>query len=97
MTETAALTDAGSTRRLSELHGCVTRSPDVLENTRTTRAGLLLRLTVAPNRVNYHVEHHLLAAVPFYRLPAMHRMLRERGLLAAPLGYSDVLRLASSG
>jgi fatty acid desaturase len=78
-------------------HGCVTRSPDVLENTRTTRAGLLLRLTVAPNRVNYHIEHHLLAGVPFYRLPKMHRMLRDKGLLAAPPGYLDVLRLASSG
>jgi fatty acid desaturase len=78
-------------------HGCVTRSPDILENTRTTRAGLLLRLTVAPNRVNYHVEHHLLAAVPFYRLPKMHEMLREKGLLEAPPSYWDVLRLASSG
>jgi fatty acid desaturase len=78
-------------------HGCVTRSPDVLENTRTTRAGLLLRLTVAPNRVNYHIEHHLLAGVPFYRLPKMHRMLREKGLLEAPPSYWDVLRLASSG
>jgi fatty acid desaturase len=79
-------------------HGCVTRSPDILENTRTTRAGLLLRLTVAPNRVNYHIEHHLLAAVPFYRLPKMHRMLRQKGVLSeAPPSYSDVLRLASSG
>jgi len=78
-------------------HGCVTRSTDVLTNTRTTRAGLLLRLTVAPNRVNYHVEHHLLAAVPFYRLPKMHRMLRQKGLLGAPPSYWDVLRLASSG
>lgn len=78
-------------------HGCVTRSADVFENTRTTRAGLLLRLTVAPNRVNYHVEHHLLAGVPFYRLPKMHRMLRDKGLLGAPPSYLDVLRLASSG
>jgi fatty acid desaturase len=75
----------------------VTRSSDVLENTRTTRAGPLLRLTVAPNRVNYHVEHHLLAGVPFYRLPKLHRMLREKGLLAEPPSYRDVLRLASSG
>jgi fatty acid desaturase len=78
-------------------HGCVTRSPDVFENTRTTRAGLLFRLTVAPNRVNYHVEHHLLAGVPFYRLPKMHRMLCEKGLLAEAPSYWDVLRLASSG
>lgn len=77
-------------------HGCVTRSPDVLENTRTTRAGLLLRLTVAPNRVNYHIEHHLLAGVPFYRLPEMHRMLREKGVLGPAPSYWDVLQLASS-
>ncbi len=72
---------------------------DHMTNTRTTRASWWERLVVAPNRVNYHLEHHLLVAVPHYKLPAMHRMLERAGLLenasVAP-GYLNVLRLASS-
>lgn len=78
-------------------HACLTRGPDVLRNTRTTRAGWLFRLTVAPNSVNYHIEHHLLAGVPYYRLPQMHRLLREKGVLEEPPRYWDVLKLAMSG
>lgn len=78
-------------RSLSE-HACTERSPDSLRNTRTTRAGLLARITVAPLRVNYHMEHHLLVAVPFFRLPALHRLLRERGAAPPPTpGYLAVL------
>ncbi|MCH8543872.1 MAG: fatty acid desaturase family protein [Alcanivorax sp.] len=77
-------------------HACTQRSPDMFLNTRTTRAGLLARATVAPLNVNYHIEHHVMASVPYFRLPLMHRMLRERGAVAAPPGYLDVLRLVSS-
>jgi fatty acid desaturase len=77
-------------------HGCVPRGVDVLRNTRTTRASWWLRLTVAPNRVNYHIEHHLLAAVPFYRLPQLHRLLRDKGAVAEPPSYWSVLKLACS-
>lgn len=45
----------------------------------TTLSGPLARLLVTPNHVHYHVEHHLSAAVPSYRLPAFHRLLRQRG------------------
>ncbi|MBV8123945.1 MAG: fatty acid desaturase family protein [Burkholderiaceae bacterium] len=51
-------------------------------NTGTTLAGPLARLLVGPNRVNFHLEHHLAAAVPSYRLPQMHKMLAERGYYA---------------
>ena len=72
---------------------------DHMTNTRTTVASWWERLFLAPNRVNYHLEHHLLVAVPHYKLPAMHRMLGRAGLLenasVAP-GYFGVLRLASS-
>lgn len=78
-------------------HGCLERVPDMFRNTRTTRAGWLARLTVAPFRVNYHLEHHVMASVPYYRLPRMHRLLRERGAVAAPVGYVGVLRLAAAG
>jgi fatty acid desaturase len=77
-------------------HACTGQGTDVLSNTRTTRAGLLARATVAPVRVNYHLEHHLLVAVPYYRLPLMHRMLRERGTVEAPPSYADVIHLVSS-
>ncbi|MEM1182874.1 MAG: fatty acid desaturase family protein, partial [Acidobacteriota bacterium] len=59
-------------------HACTEESADQLRNTRTTRAGVLARLTVAPHFVNYHLEHHALMTVPHYRLPTLHRLLRER-------------------
>jgi fatty acid desaturase len=77
-------------------HACTEATTDMFRNTRTTRAGLLARATVAPLRVNYHIEHHVMASVPYFRLPAMHRMLRQRGVVAAPPSYVDVLRLVSA-
>lgn len=74
-------------------HACTERTTDMFRNTRTTRAGLLARATVAPLRVHYHLEHHVMSAVPYYRLPLMHRMLRERGATPEPPGYLEVLRL----
>lgn len=82
-------------RSLAE-HACMDRSTDPFRNTRTTRAGLLARMTVAPVRVNFHLEHHLNMAVPYYRLPAMHRMLRERGAVAPPPGYAKVLETVTA-
>jgi fatty acid desaturase len=77
-------------------HACTDESTDMLRNTRSTRAGVLARATVAPLRVNHHIEHHLMPAVPYFQLPAMHRMLRERGMVAPPPGYCDVLRIVSA-
>ncbi|HET8730197.1 MAG TPA: fatty acid desaturase family protein, partial [Moraxellaceae bacterium] len=61
-------------RSLAE-HACTERTTDMFRNTRSTRAGWLARSTVAPLHVNYHVEHHVMASVPYFRLPQMHRML----------------------
>jgi fatty acid desaturase len=80
-------------------HGMVPDPGDELRNTRTTHASWWERLFIAPNRVNYHLEHHLLMTVPLYHLPRMHGLLRERGLLDGAClagGYAEVLRLASS-
>ncbi|MGC4063000.1 MAG: fatty acid desaturase family protein [Aquabacterium sp.] len=77
-------------------HGCLDRSPDMFRNTRTTRAGWLARATVAPINVNYHMEHHLMASVPYHRLPLMHQWLSARTEVPQPPGYIDVLKLASS-
>jgi fatty acid desaturase len=76
-------------------HACLTPSRDTLRNTRTTRAGWLARAFVAPIRVNYHIEHHLMASVPYFRLPQLHALLRQRGLTPEPPGYWQVLRTVS--
>ncbi len=73
--------------------------PDPRLHTRTTRANLLERLVLCPNHVNYHLEHHLLASVPCYRLPQLHRLLRQRGFYegherSIATGYLDVIRRA---
>jgi fatty acid desaturase len=68
-------------------------------NTRTTLARWWERLLIAPNYVNYHLEHHLLMTVPHYNLPRMHRLLRDRGVLGDACvthGYPGVLALAAS-
>lgn len=53
--------------------------PEPRRNTHTTRANWIERLLVAPNRVNFHLEHHLFAAVPPYNLPHLHAVLAARG------------------
>lgn len=80
-------------------HALTPDAADPLRNTRTTLARGWERLFVAPNRVNYHLEHHLLMTVPHYNLPRMHALLRERGLLGRACvarGYLGVLRAAAS-
>jgi fatty acid desaturase len=77
-------------------HACTEKTTDMFLNTRSTRAGFLARATVAPIRVNFHIEHHVMASVPYFRLPVMHRLLRERGAVGEPPGYADVLRIVST-
>ena len=77
-------------------HAVTANSTDMFENTRTTRAGPIARMLVAPIRVNYHIEHHVMPSVPYYRLPLMHRLLREKQVVGEPPGYWQVLNLVSS-
>lgn len=80
-------------------HAMIPDPNDPLRNTRTTLARWWERLFIAPNYVNYHLEHHLVMTVPHYNLPRMHRMLRDRGVLeeaCVQRGYLGVLKLASS-
>jgi fatty acid desaturase len=71
-------------------------SRDVRENTRTTVVSPIERLLIAPNYVNFHVEHHLMAGAPGYNLPKMHKMLIERGFYdkhdCITRGYANVIR-----
>jgi fatty acid desaturase len=80
-------------------HGMIPDPADPLGQTRTTLARWWERLLLAPNRVNYHLEHHLVMTVPHYNLPRMHRLLRQRGVLkdaCVTTGYLRVLQLASA-
>src|ERR1041385_3682175 len=70
-------------RNIAE-HAVVPDSNDPLRNTRTTRAGFLERLFIAPYYVNYHLEHHLLFYIPCYNLPRVHKIL-SRGAYAGQM------------
>ncbi len=86
-------------RQIGE-HGVAEERSDLdpRRNTSTTVARWWERLFVAPNHVHYHLEHHLAAGVPPYRLAAMHRLLAERGFYngftCISRGYADVIRRA---
>jgi fatty acid desaturase len=85
-------------RNIAE-HAVVPDSDDPLRNTRTTKAGFLERLFVAPYYVNYHLEHHLLFYVPCYNLPRVHAILLRgphAGRMEVQPSYAAVLRLATS-
>jgi fatty acid desaturase len=72
------------------------RSPR--QNTGTTLVSWWERLLLAPNYVNYHVEHHQFASVPCYRLPKLHQKLKQGGYFdgydCIATGYRDVLKRA---
>lgn len=82
-------------------HALTTDPFDALNNARTTRARAWERLFYAPLSVNYHLEHHLLVSAPFWQLPRLHRLLRERGAFERPAAlspsYAAVLRGAVGG
>lgn len=66
-------------RNIAE-HGATEMSDNPLQNVRTTLADPIARAFVAPYWVNYHLEHHLVMHMPCWRLPQLHRLLREKGL-----------------
>lgn len=85
-------------RNIAE-HAVVPDSDDPLRNTRTTKAGLLERIFVAPYYVNYHLEHHLLFYVPCYNLRKLHAILMSgphASRMEVQAGYASVLRLATA-
>ncbi|HYM04282.1 MAG TPA: fatty acid desaturase family protein [Stellaceae bacterium] len=85
-------------RNIAE-HAVVPDNDDPLRNTRTTLAGPLVRLLLAPYRVNYHLEHHLLPGTPCWRLPQVHRRLLAKGYgarMELRRGYREVLAMATS-
>jgi fatty acid desaturase len=68
---------------------------DPRKHARTVYTSWWEKLTVAPNEVNYHIEHHWMPAIPPYRLKAFHYYIKSQGLLtesAICSGYPSVLR-----
>ena len=68
-------------------------------DTRTTIPRWFERPFFCPNGVNFHVEHHLLASVPCYKLRELHECLRARGFYdgyehTLAYGYWDVIKRA---
>ncbi|HUM15819.1 MAG TPA: fatty acid desaturase family protein [Candidatus Nitrosotalea sp.] len=61
-------------------HGMVEDVSDPLRHTRTTRAGWLARVALAPYWVNYHLEHHLMVFVPCWKLRRVHALLLAKNL-----------------
>ncbi len=51
-------------------HTGMAESPNMLENTRTTRSNFLVRFFYW--NMPYHAEHHLYPSVPFHALPQLH-------------------------
>jgi fatty acid desaturase len=62
-------------------HGATTDFSSPLTAARTNVAPAWLEWLLFPHHVNYHIEHHLYASVPHYRLPALHAEMRSRGML----------------
>ncbi len=66
-------------------------------NTRTVIPRWWERALLAPNMVNYHMEHHFMASVPCYRLKELHWNLSDKKALDNMprfVGYSAVFRHA---
>ena len=63
-------------------HGATTDFSSPLTAARTNVAPAWLEWLIFPHHVNYHIEHHLYASVPHYNLPALHREMASRGVLA---------------
>jgi fatty acid desaturase len=72
---------------------------DPMRQARTTRAGWLERVLVAPYWVNYHCEHHMFTSLPCWSLPKAHRLLQRKGIAArmeTQSGYVRLMTLATS-
>ena len=86
-------------RNIAE-HACTTTGgDDPFSHARTTRANMLMRMTLAPYWVNYHSEHHLFMGVPCYNLPRAHDLLIAKGYgprMTIANSYAEVLRTVTT-
>ncbi len=70
-------------------HGDCPHVADMFLNTRTTLTNRIVRF-LAWN-MPFHAEHHVAPTVPFHRLPALHRLMRDRLAVTAD-GYAAFTR-----
>ncbi len=85
-------------RNIAE-HAMVPDNDDPMRHARTTLTNPIEGLLIAPYWVNYHCEHHMFMHTPCYRLGAIHRALRAKGvtnLMEVQHGYRRVWTLAAS-
>ena len=71
----------------------MTPGADPFTSTRTVISNRMISFFM--NNLNYHLEHHLIPNIPWYRLPALHALLREDMEEAGSLvdrSYLKVLR-----
>jgi fatty acid desaturase len=72
---------------------------DPLRQARTTHAGVLERILVAPYWVNYHCEHHMFTGIPCWNLAKAHQLLQRRGAsrrMEMQPGYLSLLKRAAA-
>ena len=68
---------------------------DPRKNTRTMLISWWERLFIAPHGVSYHLEHHLQASIPIYRLGRLHKLLVDKGFydgVEFEKGYINLLK-----
>ncbi|SPH18412.1 Delta(12)-fatty-acid desaturase [Defluviimonas aquaemixtae] len=70
-------------------HGDCPFVANMFENTRTTYTNRIVRFLTW--NMPYHVEHHVFPAVPFHRLPDLHRRMRDALKVTAD-GYAAFTR-----
>ena len=75
-------------------HGACPLVADMLENSRTTFAGRMIRF-IAWN-MPYHTAHHAFPTIPFHRLPQATALIAERIAVTAQ-GYLDAHRQIRAG
>tara|TARA_B100000029_G_scaffold515820_1_gene624859 strand:- start:10185 stop:11114 length:930 start_codon:yes stop_codon:yes gene_type:complete len=83
-------------RNISE-HAMVSDNINPLLHARRTDVNLFERIFFAPYYVNYHLEHHLLVSVPFFRLKKLAKLLDQtfkNSQMEVQKGYLKVLKLA---
>lgn len=68
----------------------MTRPGHPLTQTRTVTSNRILSLLNL--NLNYHIEHHLFPAMPWYNLPKLHAMLQDDYRQAGSFIYSSYLR-----
>lgn len=56
-------------------------SEDIKEITRTTLCHPIEEFIFSQHQINYHIEHHRWAGIPFYNLPKLHKFLEQSGEL----------------